>query len=76
MEDSGSGNSSSDPGPYTCYNFSNSTKDVAFVVQLSLASTGLLACATVISLILLFKGHQRFIYRLVVYLMAAVWFRD
>lgn len=72
MEDLGGDNSSSDPGPYTCYNFSNSTKDVAFVVQLSLASTGLLACATVITLILLFKGHQRFIYRLVVYLMTAV----
>ena len=72
QDSAGGGNSSFDPGPYTCYNFSNRTKDVAFVVQLSLASTGLLACATVISLILLFKGHQRFIYRLVVYLMTAV----
>ena len=71
MEDS-DGNSSFDPGPKTCYNFSNSTKDVAFAVQLSLATTGLLACATVITLILLFKGHRRFIYRLVLYLMTAV----
>ena len=66
------GNSSVDPGPNTCYNFSNSTKNVAFVVQLSLASTGLLACVTVVTLILLFRGHRRFIYRLVIYLMTAV----
>lgn len=64
--------SSDDPGPYACYNFSNSTKDVAFIVQISLATTGLLACATVITLILLFKGHKRFIYRLVIYLMTSV----
>ena len=59
-------------GPDTCYNFSKSTKDTAFVVQLSLATTGLLACLAVITLILLFKGYQRFIYRLVIYFMTAV----
>ena len=61
-----------DPGPNTCYNFSNSTKNVAFVVQIALASTGLLACITVVTLILLFRGYKRFIFRLVIYLMAAV----
>ena len=61
-----------DPGPDACYNFSNRTEDVAFVVQLSLATLGLVTSTTVITVILLFKGHQRFIYRLVVYLMTAV----
>ena len=55
-----------------CYNLSNSTKDAAFIVQLSLATTGLVACMTVVMFILLFKGYQRFIYRLVIYLMTAV----
>ena len=59
-------------GPKTCYNFSRRTKDTAFVVQLSLATTGLLACLTVITFILLFKGYRRFIYRLVIYFMTAV----
>ena len=72
MEYSTGGTGNTTAGPYTCYNLSNSTKDAAFIVQLSLASIGLVACMTVVTLILLFKGYQRFIYRLVIYLMTAV----
>ena len=60
-----------EPGPYDCYNFTT-TKNVEFVLQITLASVGLLACTTVVTLILLFRGYKRFIYRLVLYLMTAV----
>ena len=56
-------------GSKSCYNFSGHTKDTVFVVQLPLATIRLLACLAVIMLILLFKGYQRFIYRLVIYLL-------
>ena len=55
-----------------CYNFSQNAKDAAFIIQLSAASIGSATSFLVIILILLSKGHNRFIYRLVIYFMTVV----
>ena len=67
----GVGNSTVEPIG-VCYNLSSNTKNIAFFVQISLASVGLLLCIAVVTLIVVFRGYKRFIYRLVIYLMTAV----